>query len=138
MLQRSTFIRALLATQCAVDNTIVCGALQYIAVRSSVLQCVLLCCSALQYIAVCLSVSLCVAVCCSVLQCGATVHILKACCSVLQCGVVCCSAWATTIELTFEKSALQCIAVCCSMSQCLAVSCSVLQCVTVRGQRLLK
>ena len=35
----------------------------------------------------------------------------------LQCGVVCCSV----------LSALQCVAVCCSVLQCVAVCCSVLQ-----------
>ena len=62
-------------------------------VRSSVLQCVVVCCSVLQCVAVCCSVLQRVAVCCSVLQCVAV------CCSVLQRVAVCCSV----LQRAFNK-----------------------------------
>jgi len=47
---------------------------------------------------------------------------------VLQCVAVCCSALQC---VAVRCSVLQCIAVCCSALQCVAVRCSVLQCVAV-------
>jgi len=59
--------------------TVVCSALQCVAVRCSVLQCVAVRCSVLQCVAMCCSVLQCFALCCSVLQCIAVY------CSVSQC-----------------------------------------------------
>ena len=79
----------------------------FVAVRSSVLQCVAVYCSVLRHITMRYSKGL----------RHPTWHSISAvCCSVLQCVAVCCSV-------------LQCVAVCCNVLQCVAVCCSVLQCV---------
>jgi len=63
-----------------------CNALQHVAVRCSMLQCVAACCSALQHVAVRCSMLQCVAVRCSASQCVAVR------CSALQCVAVRCRA----------------------------------------------
>ena len=104
-----------------------------IAVMSKVLPCVAVGCNMLQCVAVCCSLSRFVAGCCWVLQCVAV------CCSVLQCVAVCCSVLQCVVLSRSEKDALvfdvcllcvflwQCVAVYCSVLQC----CSALQCVAV-------
>jgi len=48
--------------------------------------------------------------------------------SALQCVAVCCSVLPCVVVCC---SALQCVVVCCSVLQCVVVCCSVLQCVAV-------
>ena len=67
----------------------------------------------LQYVAVRCSVLQYVAECCSVLQYVAYVAV---CCSVLS-----------RVRQIADRYLLQCVAVCCSMSQCVAACCSMLQ-----------
>jgi len=99
------FVDELLARACV---------LQYVAVCSSVFQCVAV------YIVVDMFVNeptgtyVCVAVCCSVLYC----------CSVLRLTI----SW---IVQLVRANVLQCVAVCRSVSQCVAVCCSVLQYIAV-------
>ena len=56
-------------------------------------------------------------------------------CSVLQCVAVCCCVSQCCRPICILSvgycSMLQCVAVCCSVLQCVAVCCSVLQCVAV-------
>ena len=115
--------------------------LQCVAVRCSVLQCVLQCVAVwaavssaslhlgfvylLPLLHLCCSVLQCVAVCCSVSQCVAV------CCSVLQCVAVCCSVHTSALSIfclsyTYFtvccKCVLQCVAVCCSVLQWIHLS----------------
>ena len=76
-----------------------CSALQYVAVRCSVLQCVAVCCSALQCVAVRCSVFQCVLVSSSMLQCVAVS------CSVLQCVVECVAVYRSKTKSTVKSSA---------------------------------
>jgi len=120
-----------------------CSALQCVAVRCSVSQCVAVCRSALHCVAVRCNVSQCVTVCRSALQCVAVR------CSVSQCVAVCCSASQCDLGLLaayrrhpiyfYESMFLRvCVHVDVSVPiyarvshLCLAVSCSALQCVQV-------
>jgi len=95
------------------------SALQCVAVRCSVFQCVAVCCSALQCAAVRCSVLQCVAVCFRALQC------VSVRCSVFQCVALCCRVllcfardpWYWELREGFT------VAVCCSVLKCLAVCC---------------
>jgi len=52
------------------------------------------------------------------------------CCSALQCVAVCCSvSLFQRVAGNCYCSVLQCVAVCCSVLQCVAACCSLLQCV---------
>jgi len=88
--------------------------LQSVAMRCSVLQCVVECCIHARRVQICDIVSL---------RCGCifVLHCVALCCSGLRCIAVCCSV-------------LQCVAVFCSVLQRVAVCCSVLQCVAARHE----
>ena len=79
--------------------------LQCVAVRCSVLQCVVRCSRALPRG---LSHTH-TAMCCSVLQCGAV------CCSVLQCVAACCSKMQQTLHTPVLQRVTLCVAVRCSV-----------------------
>jgi len=110
-----------------------CSALQSVVGRGSVWHSVAQCCNMLQ----CNMLQCCAASCVLlVLQCVAGCRRLR---SILQCVAQCCSSIARTRGVISQTctcrsrgvanavpSALQCVAVCCSVLQCVEVCCSVL------------
>jgi len=106
----------------AIRYTWCCCVLLCVAVCCCVLLCVAVCCCALLCIVVCCCVLLCVAVCCCVLLCVAVF-----CCVLLCATVYCCVWWCVAETVLPEKVEANRCTQCCSALQGVAVCCSMLQ-----------